>query len=69
MNFYFLQNGRDPMTLRSGNNGSDDMAGFWSTNSFYQVWGIISYTGAGMGPGQLYNPEVTKLAVRCVKVE
>ena len=67
--FYFLQNGRDPMTLRSGNNGSDDMAGFWSTNSLYQVWGIISYTGAGMGPGQLYNPEVTKLAVRCVKVE
>ena len=64
--YFFLQNGQDPMTKRGGNDGLSDAAAYWNSNGTTRSWGRISMlVGGGTGQGQ--DARVTKVAVRCIK--
>lgn len=64
--YFFLQNGQDPVTKHDGNTGIDDAAVYWRADGSYEAWGRVSFkTGGGTGQGK--DARMTKTAVRCIK--
>jgi uncharacterized protein (TIGR02145 family) len=64
--YFFLQNGQDPVTKHDGNTGIDDAAVYWRADGSYEAWGKVSFkTGGGTGQGK--DARMTKTAVRCIK--
>lgn len=63
--YFFMQNGQDPITKRGGTD-KDSAAVYWSSDGSFQDWGTLSFqTGGGTGQGQ--DARMTKTAVRCIK--
>ena len=60
--YFFMQNGHDPMTKRS----EAAVAAFWNIDGSIRSWGSMSMqVGGGSGQGQ--DARVTKVAIRCIK--
>lgn len=60
--YFFMQNGHDPITKRS----EAAVAAFWNIDGSIRSWGSMSMqVGGGSGQGQ--DARVTKVAVRCIK--
>ena len=65
--YFFLQNGQDPMTKHGGNDSQTGLvAAYWNSDGTIENWGRLSMlVGGGTGQGQ--DARVTKVAVRCIK--